>query len=177
MEKGKLDNDTLARLVLGKAGAKRPEVLVGTGIGEDCAVLDFGGGAVVISTDPVTATDAGVGAHAVHVACNDVAARGVAPVAVLLTVLLPETVTEEDIAQIAAGADEAARAVGAQIVGGHTEITDAVTRVVVSATAIGRLDVAGGRQDAAPTSGFAGGASPAPTSRNRHDIENVGAGL
>ncbi|MDR1798246.1 MAG: AIR synthase family protein [Clostridiales Family XIII bacterium] len=138
MKKGKLDNETLARLVLGKTGAARPEVLVGAGIGEDCAVIGFGGADCVVSTDPITATSRGIGAHAIHVACNDVAAAGAEPVAVLLTVLLPETITEEEIAQIAADADRASREIGVQIAGGHTEVTDAVNQPLISATALGK---------------------------------------
>ena len=138
METGKLDNEALERLVLGRTGMPRREVLVGPGIGEDCAVLDFGEYECVLSTDPVTASASRIGSLAVHIACNDVASNGVEPLAVLLTVLLPPSVTEEEIGAIARQADEAAKAIGVQIAGGHTEITNVVARPVVSATAIGR---------------------------------------
>ncbi|MDR3363932.1 MAG: AIR synthase family protein [Clostridiales Family XIII bacterium] len=138
MEKGKLDNETLRRLVLGRTGAPREEVITGAGIGEDCAILDFGPYECVLSTDPITATAERIGTLAVHISCNDIAASGAQPLAILLTLLLPETVTEAEIAEIARQADEAAKALGIQIVGGHTEITDAVTQPLVSATAVGR---------------------------------------
>ena len=138
MEIGKLDNETLARLVLGRVGARRPEVIVGPGIGEDCAVLDFGEYDCVLSTDPITASASRIGSLAVHISCNDVASNGVEPLAVMLTVLLPPSVTEEEIGEIASQADEAAKSLGVQIAGGHTEVTDAVTQPLVSATAIGR---------------------------------------
>ena len=151
MKKGKLDNETLERLVLGRTGAPRPEVIVGPGIGEDCAVLDFGGYECVVSTDPITASASRVGALAVHIACNDVASNGVEPMAVLLTVLLPPSVTEDEVSEIAQQADEAAKSLGVQIVGGHTEVTDVVVQPLVSATAIGRAPKRGGSGLLRPT--------------------------
>ncbi|MCL2111690.1 MAG: AIR synthase family protein [Clostridiales bacterium] len=138
MKKGKLDNETLKRLVLGRTGAERPEVVVGPGIGEDCAVIDFGEYECVLSTDPITASASRIGSLAVHIACNDVASNGVEPLAVMLTVLLPPETTEDEISEIARQADEAAKGLGVQIVGGHTEVTDVVRQPLVSATAIGR---------------------------------------
>jgi len=138
MKIGKIDNETLERLVLGRTGAPRSEVIVGPGIGEDCAVLDFGEYECVLSTDPITAGASRVGTLAVHISCNDVASNGFEPLAVMLTVLLPPSVTEEEVGEIARQADEAAKELGVQIIGGHTEVTNAVTQPVISAVAIGR---------------------------------------
>jgi len=138
MKIGKLDNETLERLVLGRIGTARDEVLVGPGIGEDCAVLDFGEYECVLSTDPITAGASRIGTLAVHISCNDVASNGIDPLAVMLTVLLPPETTEEEVAEIARQADEAAKELGIQIIGGHTEVTDAVTQPLISAVAIGR---------------------------------------
>jgi len=147
MKIGKIDNETLERLVLGRTGAQRDEVLVGPGIGEDCAVLDFGEYECVLSTDPITAGASQVGRLAVHISCNDVASNGVEPLAIMLTVLLPPSVTEAEIEEIAKQADEAAKELGVQIIGGHTEVTNAVTQPVISAVAIGR-----GKKDGPPKS-------------------------
>jgi len=138
MKIGKVDNETLERLVLGRTGKKREEVIVGPGIGEDCAVLDFGEYECVLSTDPITAGASRIGTLAVHISCNDVASNGVEPLAIMLTVLLPPSVTEEEVEEIARQADEAAKGLGIQIIGGHTEVTDAVTQPLISAVAIGR---------------------------------------
>jgi hydrogenase expression/formation protein HypE len=147
---GKLDNETLARLVLGKTGAKRDEVITGAGIGEDCAVLDFGAYDCVLSTDPITASAERIGTLAVHVSCNDIAAHGTAPLAILLTVLLPPAITEDEIAEIARQSDEAARELGVSIIGGHTEITDSVSRPLISAVALGRAAKQGAKEAPAP---------------------------
>ena len=138
MRTGKLDNELLHRLVLARTGAARQEVLVGSGIGEDCSVLDFGEYECVVSTDPITSPDSRIGTLAVHIACNDVASNGVEPFAVMLTFLFPTSITEEEIGEIAIQADKTAKKLGVQIIGGHTEVTDAVSQTVASATAIGR---------------------------------------
>jgi hydrogenase expression/formation protein HypE len=147
---GKLDNETLERLVLGKTGAKRDEVITGASIGEDCAVLDFGAYDCVLSTDPITASAERIGALAVHISCNDIAAHGTEPIAIMLTVLLPPSATEDEIAEIARQSDEAARELGVSIIGGHTEITDSVTRPLISAVALGRTAKPGSKEAPAP---------------------------
>ena len=147
MKIGKVDNETLERLVLGRIGKKRDEVIVGPGIGEDCAVLDFGEYECVLSTDPITAGASRVGTLAVHISCNDVASNGVEPMAVMLTVLLPPDTTEEEVEEIARQANEAAKELGIQIIGGHTEVTDAVNQPVISAVAIGRAPKRGQGND------------------------------
>ena len=138
MRIGKLDNEMLERLVLGKTGMSREEVIKGAGIGEDCAVLDFGSYDCVLSTDPITASAERIGALAVHVSCNDIAANGTEPIAIMLTVLLPPSVTEDEIEEIARQAHETAKDLGVSIIGGHTEITDSVNRPLISAVALGR---------------------------------------
>jgi len=148
MRIGKIDNETLERLVLGRIGTARDEVIVGPGIGEDCAVLDFGEYECVLSTDPITAGASRVGTLAVHISCNDVASNGVEPLAVMLTVLLPPDTTEEEVEEITRQADEAAKDLGIQIIGGHTEVTDAVTQPLISAVAIGRAKSCAERRQA-----------------------------
>jgi hydrogenase expression/formation protein HypE len=138
MRIGKLDNDTLQRIVIDKIGNRRPEVLVRPGIGEDCAVVDFGEYTCVLSTDPITASAEKIGALAVTVSCNDIATRGIEPLGILLTVLLPPSITETDIEGIMEQAAEAALRLNVEIIGGHTEITDTVKQPVITATAIGR---------------------------------------
>jgi hydrogenase expression/formation protein HypE len=138
MEIGKLDNDLLKRIVLDQLGNRRDEVLRRPSVGEDCAVLDFGAYTCVLSTDPITAAIGKIGSLAVHVSCNDVASDGVEPLAIMLTVLLPPETTERDIALLIAQAAAAANEIGVEIVGGHTEITDAVKQPIISATSIGR---------------------------------------
>ncbi|MDR0852235.1 MAG: AIR synthase family protein [Clostridiales Family XIII bacterium] len=124
--------------MIDKIKYQRPEVLSGPEIGEDCAVLDFGSYECVVSTDPITAAIEMVGTLAIHVSCNDIASNGIEPIGVLLTVLLPPETSEIEIEKIMTQAADAAASLGVGIIGGHTEITDAVTKPIISSTAIGK---------------------------------------
>ncbi|MBQ5992386.1 MAG: AIR synthase family protein [Clostridia bacterium] len=139
MKLGKLDNDTLERLILDRFKKTRSESFGAPRIGMDCAMLDFGGDLIVCSCDPITSADAKhIGALSVHVNCNDAAAGGAEPVALLVTLLLPPSETEETVAMIANDLQDAAERAGVDIIGGHTEVTDAVTRVTTCATVLAR---------------------------------------
>ena len=139
MKLGKLDNDTLERLILDRFKKTRSESFGAPHIGMDCAMLDFGGDLIVCSCDPITSADAKhIGALSVHVNCNDAAAGGAEPVALLVTLLLPPSETEETVAMIAEDLQDAAERAGVDIIGGHTEVTDAVTRVTTCTTVLAR---------------------------------------
>lgn len=138
MKVGKLDNGTLERLIINKIKCRRPEVKKSAAVGEDCAVIDFGDYNCVLSTDPITGAVNDIGRLAVNVSCNDIASNGVEPLGILLTVLLPPSVTEEQMSQIMVDAADEAAKLNIEILGGHTEITPVVTVPVISATAVGR---------------------------------------
>lgn len=139
MRLGKLDNDDLERLVLNKFRRVRPEPLSMPAIGQDCATLDLNGDLVVLSCDPITsASVAHLGRLTIHVSCNDAAAAGAEPVGLLVTLLMPPDGTMEQIGRIADDLSAAAQLAGVDILGGHTEVTDAVARPVTSATVVAR---------------------------------------
>lgn len=55
MKIGRLPENVLKRSVLRQIKTKREEVLIGAGIGEDCAVLSFGDNSLIAAaTNPVT---------------------------------------------------------------------------------------------------------------------------
>lgn len=135
---GKLNSDTLNNIVFDKITFRREEVITHPGIGEDCAVVDFGEYECVLSTDPITASVNDIGRLSVHISCNDVASNGVEPLGILLAVMLPVGSTEEDIAHIMEQAAHAAELCGVEIMGGHTEVTPAVNQPVIVSTALGR---------------------------------------
>lgn len=134
---GKLTTDQLNEIVFKQLKYRRPEVLVRPGVGEDCAVVKVGDQAVVLSTDPITGTANQVGKLAININLNDIASNGVAPLGIMLTILAPVGTTLETLAQVMADASREAAANQVEIIGGHTEITDAVNRIVVSAVALG----------------------------------------
>jgi len=134
---GKLDNQELRRLVLDRLPATGQFVTSGPAVGVDCSAIRFCDGQVILSTDPITGASAEIGRLAVIVACNDIAACGIRPSALLLTIIAPPRATADEIRTVIDQAAAAASKINVSIVGGHTEVSDAVTRFVVSSTAIG----------------------------------------
>lgn len=96
MEIGKVPENILKRSVFKKLTVKRPEVLVHSGVGEDCTAMDVGEHAIVLSTDPITGTADHIGRLAFHITANDIASSGAELVGMMVTIILPENSTEED---------------------------------------------------------------------------------
>ena len=138
LKTGKLDSDLLEKIVFNNIKFRRPEVLTRPGIGEDCAVVDFGSYECIMSTDPITAAISEIGRLSIHISCNDIASNGIQPLGIMLAVMLPEGTTEEEIEEMMRQAGEASEELGVEIIGGHTEITPAVTKPVIVSTAVGR---------------------------------------
>lgn len=139
MKEGKLPSALLKSLVFDQIRVKNEAVILRPEIGEDCAAIDFGEYACVLSTDPITGASAGAGALAVHISCNDIASAGVKPLALMITIMAPTTASEEDIGRIMKEAGDAAAALGVEIIGGHTEVTSAVNKIIISTTALGKV--------------------------------------
>jgi hydrogenase expression/formation protein HypE len=138
MKTGKLDPGALRRLVLGRLGVRREDVVVHAGLGEDASAVAFGEEVCVLSSDPITGAGAGAGWYGVHVACNDVAAMGARPVGVLATLLFPEGADEAEVGRMMDDVHRAARELGIEVLGGHTEVAPNVTAPIISMTAVGR---------------------------------------
>ena len=140
MEIGKVPHNLLQKIVFQKLTHFDEKVKVASGIGEDCAILESGEQSIVLSCDPITGTAKEVGRLAVHVSCNDIASSGVRPLGLLVTILLPPESTEDDLDKVMTEISETAETLNVSIIGGHTEVTDAVTRIVINTTAIGISD-------------------------------------
>lgn len=138
MKIGKLTNETLKKLILDKLPSAKG-VMLTSGVGEDCAAIEFGSEACVLSTDPITGATESIGSLAVHVSGNDIASSGAKPKYMLVTLLIPPNKTEEDIAIVVDELIKTSQELDISIIGGHTEITSAVNRIVVSTTVIGRV--------------------------------------
>lgn len=135
---GKLPAFHLARL-LARNRPTDPAVIVGPGVGEDTAVMALDAGHYLVAkTDPITFATDEIGWYAVHVNANDVACSGAHPRWWMATVLLPEgQATPELVDTIFAQMSAACSQVGAQMVGGHTEITYGLDRPLVIGTMLG----------------------------------------
>lgn len=140
-EIGKIPPDILEEMVMNpihNVRKARSEVVLRPKTGEDCSAVDMQGEICLLSTDPITGAAKDVGYLAVQINCNDVFSAGGEPIGILLTVLLPQGSDERDLQEIMDGALLAADELEIEILGGHTEVTDAVCKPVVSATVIGK---------------------------------------
>lgn len=137
MKIGKLSHEELKKLVLNRLPEPPGTVLYGPGIGLDCASVRFSDGQVVVTSDPITGTDSSIGRLSVHVSCNDIAACGIRPSVLMMVLIVPPDGSEDDVKRIVDEASETAQKLNVTIIGGHTEVSDAVNRFVIITTAIG----------------------------------------
>ncbi|SKA05316.1 AIR synthase family protein [Selenihalanaerobacter shriftii] len=138
MKTGKMDINNLKSLILDQISSTNQDVLVKPNIGEDSAVLDFGEFVAVVSTDPITGVQEGMGGLAVNVACNDIAANGAKPIGIQQLLLIPPETTKKAIMAIINDVNQSAEKLKIAILGGHTEISNTVDKPLVSCTAIGK---------------------------------------
>lgn len=140
MEIGKVPETVLKRAVFRQLHTKREEVLVGASVGEDCAALQLAPDEIfVLSTDPITGTSRDMGKLAVQITANDLASAGAEPVGILLTVLLPPAADEPLIRGLMQEVESACEELHIQAMGGHTEITPAVSQPLLSVTGVGKV--------------------------------------
>ena len=140
MKIGKIPENVLKRAVFRQLHTKRPEVLLGAGVGEDCAAVKLAADeTLVLSTDPITGTVKDIGTLSIQITLNDLASAGAEPVGVLLTVLLPEYVEEAGLREMMGQVETACAAAGVQVMGGHTEVTAAVAQPVITVCGVGKV--------------------------------------
>lgn len=138
---GKIPPEILESIVMNpirQNGVRREDIVLRPKTGEDCSVIDLQGEMCVVSTDPITGAAKDIGYLAVQINCNDIFSAGAEPVGILLTVLLPENSDESVLEEIMGGALKGAEELGIEILGGHTEVTNAVLKPIVSAAVIGK---------------------------------------
>ena len=134
---GKLPPEILEKIVMEPMQAsrvKREDVILRPKTGEDCSAVDLGGEYCILSTDPITGAAKDVGYLAVQINCNDIYSSGAEPMGVLLTVLLPPESEEALLEEMMSGAIRAAEERNIEILGGHTEVTDAVVNRKILST-------------------------------------------
>jgi len=134
---GKLPGDLLKRL-LDRYITPDPSVLIGPGIGRDAAAIQVDDTALVVKTDPITFATDDAGRYLINVNANDITCMGATPRWVLVTALFPEGKTTPELVErsfrsLAIAAEE----IGIALVGGHTEITIGLERLILVGQMIG----------------------------------------
>lgn len=136
---GKLPPELLAQL-LSQAPVHDRRVLLGPGIGLDCAVVDAGASLFVYKSEPITFVTENIGWYGVQVSANDIATTGAVPRWYMATLLLPENKTRpEDVERIGGQLFSACEAMNISLIGGHTEITHGLDRPILCGTMIGEV--------------------------------------
>jgi len=139
LAQGKLPNDMLEEFLL-RFRVSSEALLIPPGVGEDIAAADIRHEEVLIlKSDPITfATDA-VGRYAVTVNANDIATAGATPRWMITTLLFPVGSTGSAVWHVMNELHVVSQKFGITLCGGHTEITDAVTRPVVIGSLAGTV--------------------------------------
>jgi hydrogenase expression/formation protein HypE len=136
---GKLPNDLL-REYLNQFVFDDPSILINPGVGEDTAAVNITSEEVlVLKSDPITFATDSIGQYAVLINANDIATSGAKPRWFLTTLLFPCGVTPHEIRNVINELKAFCRQWDITLCGGHTEITDAVTRPVVTGMMAGTV--------------------------------------
>lgn len=137
---GKLPPDLLARL-LKQAPLSGERILLGPGVGLDCAVVQGSQRLLVFKAEPITFATDEIGWYGVQVAANDIATTGATPLWYLAVLMLPEGKTDEALVERIGGQLFAAcQEIGVAVIGGHTEITYGLERPILAGTMIGEVE-------------------------------------
>lgn len=136
---GKLPNDILEQF-LDRLNFQDPSVIINPGIGEDTAAVNIDQEEIlVLKSDPITFVTDSIGHYAVLINANDIATSGATPRWLLTTLLFPQGITASGIWQVMHDLESVCRQWDITLCGGHTEITDAVTRPVVTGMLVGTV--------------------------------------
>ncbi len=137
LEQGKLPAKLLASLL--EFTSRDKDILVGANTGEDAAIVK-GKEKIILTSDPITFTTENIGTYTVAINCNDIVAMGGTPKYLTTTILLPLGTESETVEKLFKELHQSSKIANLLWVGGHTEVTDAVNRIVVSGHVVGFLN-------------------------------------
>jgi hydrogenase expression/formation protein HypE len=137
---GKFPNDLLKKF-FDQVSFDDPSMLIAPGIGEDTAAVSVEKDeTMVLTTDPITFVTDSIGNYAVVINANDIATAGADPRWLLATFLFPSGVSASAVLKVLHELESVCRRKGIALCGGHTELTDAVKRPVVTGMLAGTVD-------------------------------------
>ncbi len=136
LKEGKLSPDYLEKFLKILPPLKK-EVKIGPSIGGDSALIGFRDFYMVIAQDPITFTEEDIGYYGVIVNANDVVVMGAKPLYFLFTLLLPQKTSKNKIKKIFEDVSKTCKKFKISVIGGHTEITPDIERIILSGTMLG----------------------------------------
>jgi len=123
-ELGKVDREFFDEYIYPNLGADRDDVLLGPQHGVDFGVVDVGGQALAMASDPVFVMPSlgfeRAAWFAFHILMSDVAVSGLAPTHLSIDFNLPAEITDEEFRTVWETFDAEARELGVSVVTGHT---------------------------------------------------------
>lgn len=136
LSEGKLPPAVLNKMLAGLHHDK--SVLIGPAAGEDAAVVKPGSDTLLITTDPITFATKDLADFCFNVNANDIAAMGGVPRYFSVVCMLPpNSFFKNEILGLSSQLSSIAEKAGVSIIGGHTEVSSAVTRPVIVGQMIG----------------------------------------
>ncbi|MGD2173997.1 MAG: AIR synthase family protein [Candidatus Brocadiaceae bacterium] len=136
---GKLDLELLDELLRSNV-VEDERVIIRPAVGRDVCAIRMGETCLVAKTDPITFATDRIGWYVVHVNANDIATVGARPRWFLVTALLPEGRTDEELVRsIWADLRAALRGIGCELCGGHTEVTPGLHRPILVGQMLGEV--------------------------------------
>ena len=132
---GKLPGELLKELL--QDTSTNENVIAGPKIGLDAAKIKTCGKNLVVGSDPITFTAENIGKYCVYINANDIAVSGAIPKYFMATILLPPKINEQEAKEIFNQVNSTCKEMNIALIGGHTEITDSVTRPIISGTMFG----------------------------------------
>ena len=138
---GKLPNDFLDRF-LQERSLDDSTLLVAPGVGEDTAAVmpSANEDVIVLKSDPITFAEDRLGYYTLAVNANDIATSGATPRWLLTTLLFPVGSTAAQIHALLRELQQVSREFGITLCGGHTEITEAVSRPIAVGQMVGTVE-------------------------------------
>lgn len=133
MNQGKLSTTMIKRSIMSYIHGSNPA-------GVDCATIPTNRAYTFMATEVGTGDSLLSAKMAVIKACNNIWASGGTVEGVEAAYLIPATAREIRIKELTQVIAAACKQCDTKLIGGHTEVTDAVNRVVVTITAIGSSD-------------------------------------
>lgn len=103
----------------------------------DAAVIKLMDNYLIVSSDPITAASQYIGLLAVNITTNDVAVMGGLPKWFVVTMLLKNNITTDELNNIVDQISKAASKINVALIGGHTEVTPYLNNNIIIGTAIG----------------------------------------
>lgn len=137
MKIGKISENVLKRSVLKQIKPNRTEVIKGASVGSDCAFLHINNSEIAVATGYVGIRDKNAMSHAILRACNNIACGGGTTISIQIQISLPESFLETDLKMMMVEANQTAKLLNIDIIGGHTETVKDIKLPIITVTAIG----------------------------------------